>query len=153
MQYIVPEIPQPFNILEFMIDWDKFNDYLGSFETSFIIELIDMFIGNYPQQIETLRKNVEEKDFPQIDINAHSMKTNCASFGDMQSAKFAFNLELMGKNRVISNEELVNSASWTHLEKYGSSNAGDSIHEVFAHFKNATENLIGELEQYRVKQS
>ena len=136
-----------------MIDWNKFNDYLGSFETSFIIELIDMFIGNYPQQIETLRKNVEEKDYPQLDINAHSMKTNCASFGDLESAKFAFNLELMGKKCVVSNGELLNSSSWAHLEKYGANNAGDGIHEVFAHFKNATENLIRELEQYRAKHS
>ena len=149
MQYIVYGIPQHLNILEFMIDWNKFNDYLGSFETSFIIELIDMFIGNYPQQIETLRKNVEEKDYPQLDINAHSMKTNCASFGDLESAKYAFNLELMGKNRVFSNSELFNSVSWTHLEKYGKSNADEGIHEVFAHFNNATENLIRELEQYK----
>ena len=136
-----------------MIDWDKFNDYLGSFETSFIIELIDLFIDNYPQQIATLKNNVEEMNYPRLDINAHSLKTNCASFGDMESAKYAFNLELMGKNRVDSNVKLINSASWTQLEKYGASNADESIHEVFAHFINSTENLIRELEQYKEQHS
>jgi len=109
-----------------MIDWDKFNDYLQYYDKKLIREVIDIFIRDYPQKISTLRKSVEEKDFPELDIIAHTLKSNCAIFGDMESKELALKLELMGKNHV-----------------------DEDMNEVFGQFVIATGKLIQELEQYR----
>ncbi len=132
-----------------MINWEKFNEYLGYFDVSFIVEdLIGTFFNNYPGQIANLRKNVIDRDFPQLDINAHTLKTNCATFGDLEAAKYAFNLELMGKNKVDSNAHLVNTEEWRKLEKYGKNRVDDDITVVFDQLFAATEKLIAELELY-----
>ena len=109
-----------------MIDWEKFNEYLGSFKNPFILEVIEMFIDNYPQTISTLKKNVAEKNFSQLDINAHTLKTNCATFGDAKSGDLALKLELMGKNKV-----------------------DDDMNGVFEQLVSAGDELISELKKYK----
>jgi HPt (histidine-containing phosphotransfer) domain-containing protein len=136
-----------------MIDWDKFNDRLGCFDEDLILELIDMFITDYPQRMIDLRKSVEDKDYHQLDENAHTLKTNCATFGDNDSARLAYNLELLGKNQVSYNSLLVNSDSWIQLELLGNNNPGDDMNSVFAQFVSSSETLVQELEQYRKERS
>jgi HPt (histidine-containing phosphotransfer) domain-containing protein len=136
-----------------MIDWDKFNDRLGCFDEDLILELIDMFITDYPQRMIDLRKSVEDKDYHQLDENAHTLKTNCATFGDNDSARLAYNLELLGKNQVSYNSLLVNSDSWIQLELLGNNNPEDDMKNVFAQFVSSSEQLVQELEQYRKKHS
>lgn len=132
-----------------MIDWDKFNDRLGCFDEDLIFELIEMFIGDYPQRMIALRKCVEDKNYHELDENAHTLKSNCATFGDNDSARLAYNLELMGKNQVSYNSLLVNSDSWIQLEMLGNNNMGDNIHTLFDQFAISSESLVKELEQYR----
>jgi HPt (histidine-containing phosphotransfer) domain-containing protein len=136
-----------------MIDWDKFNDRLGCFDEDLILELIDMFVTDYPQRMIDLRKSVEDKDYHQLDENAHTLKTNCATFGDNDSARLAYNLELLGKNQVSYNSLLVNSDSWIQLELLGNNNPEDDMKNVFAQFVSSSEQLVQELEQYRKKHS
>ena len=82
-----------------MIDWNKFNEYLGYYDDSLKLEVIEMFINNSPAMITALRKNVEQKDFPQLDINAHTLKSNCKTFGSVEATRLALKLELMGKDK------------------------------------------------------
>jgi HPt (histidine-containing phosphotransfer) domain-containing protein len=134
-----------------MIDWNLFNMYLSGFDISVISELIDMFIKDYPERISELRKSVEEKDFHQIDYIAHDLKTDCARFGDNESRKLAFNLELMGKKKVNDNSLLRNTDpdSWNQLEKMAKNKLNNNMNEVFAQFATASGTLIKELEQYK----
>jgi HPt (histidine-containing phosphotransfer) domain-containing protein len=136
-----------------MIDWDKFNDRLGCFDEDLILELIEMFITDYPERMIALRKSVEDKDFHQLDENAHTLKTNCATFGDNDSARLAYNLEIMGKSQVAYNSLLVNSDSWIQLELLGNNNPGDDMNSVFTQFVSSSEELVQELEKYREKHS
>ncbi|MGA3013898.1 MAG: Hpt domain-containing protein [Bacteroidales bacterium] len=136
-----------------MIDWDIFNDRLGCFDEDLILELINMFISDYPQRMISLKKSVEDKDFHELDENAHTLKTNCATFGDNDSARLAYNLELMGKNQVAYNALLVNSDSWVQLELLGNNNPGDDMKSLFIQFVSSSEGLVQELEQYRKKHS
>lgn len=109
-----------------MIDWDKFNLYMQSYGKEVILEVIDIFINEFPQNISDLKKNVEEMDFPQLDIHAHTLKSNCAIFGATEAAKLALKLELMGKKKV--DEDMIG---------------------VLAQLVPAGEELIKELEQYK----
>ena len=109
-----------------MIDWDKFNEHLQYYDKELILEVINLFIQDYPQNISTLRKNVEEKDFPQLDINAHTLKSNCSTFGAAEASGLALKLELMGKKQV-----------------------DEDMKGVLVQFEKAGETLIGELEQYK----
>ncbi|MCX6266729.1 MAG: Hpt domain-containing protein [Bacteroidetes bacterium] len=110
-----------------MIDWDKFNEYLGSYDTKFIVtELIGDFLISGPERVSAIGKNVEEMDFPGLDFNAHSLKSNCAYFGDTESAELAFKLELMGKNQ-----------------------SDDDMKGVYRQLAASVDNLIQELKQYK----
>ena len=82
-----------------MIDWDKFNEFLGGYDKALITELIIMFIRDYPERIAVLENNVKSKDFPALDINAHTLKSNCAMLGATEAAEQALGLEMMGKNQ------------------------------------------------------
>ena len=125
--------------------------YHSSFDISFILELIDMFIKDYPKRISELRKSVEEKNFHQIDYIAHDLKTDCARYGDNESRKLAFNLELMGKQMLNDNSMLrdADPDSWNLLEKMAKNKVNNNMNEVFAQFVTASGKLINELEQYK----
>ncbi len=84
-----------------MIDWDKFNEFLGGYDKALITELIGMFIRDYPERISVLENNVKSKDFPALDINAHTLKSNCAMLGATEAAEHALGLEMMGKNQSV----------------------------------------------------
>ena len=109
-----------------MIDWDKFNEYLQGYDNALILEIIDMFINDYPEKITTLQKTIDAKDFPGLDIIAHTIKANCATFGDAESRDLALKLELMGKNKV-----------------------DDDMNGVFEQLVSAGDELISELKKYK----
>jgi HPt (histidine-containing phosphotransfer) domain-containing protein len=113
-----------------MIDWSKFNLNLGYYDNPLILEVIEMFIEDYPQRISALKKSVEDKDFHQIDENAHYLKTNCRTFGDDDAAELAFVLEKIGK-KVFEAD----------------------MNEILGRFVVASEQLLLELKKYREKLS
>jgi HPt (histidine-containing phosphotransfer) domain-containing protein len=83
-----------------MIDWSKFKMYLGEYDQSVVVELIEMFIRDVPEKIANLEKHVSARDFSAISFDAHPLKTNCATLGGTDAAEHARNLEMMGKNQI-----------------------------------------------------
>jgi HPt (histidine-containing phosphotransfer) domain-containing protein len=132
-----------------MINWDKFNECLSYADNEVILQVIEMFINDYPEKISNLQSCVEEKNYTGLDAIAHPLKSNCATFGDKESAKFAYNLELMGKKKVDNNKSLANTDSWTELEKWGTNDVTDNMKKVFSKFVSASGQLVEELDQYR----
>jgi len=135
-----------------MINWDKFDEHLGCHDKVLILEIINMFINDYADNLSALKKSVIEKDFKNLDGYAHSIKSNCATFGDMECAKLAYNLELMGKMKEADNAKLkglLDSDTWDRLEKMAKNKLEDTMNEVFTHFAITSKNLIEELEQYK----
>jgi HPt (histidine-containing phosphotransfer) domain-containing protein len=83
-----------------MINWTKFNEYLGELDREWVIaNIVDGFIDGKEEQMLILKKNVEERDFPLVHRNAHTLKTHCATFGDFEAKELAFKLEIMGKEK------------------------------------------------------
>jgi len=141
-----------------MIDWVKFNEYLGSsLEPALILKVaIDPFIKDCPEKILSLRQAVEEKDFPKVDNISHQLKSNLALFGDWESAKLAFNLELMGRYQMDNNVKLKSTEAWNSpklMDEIISLPQEGKMDELFDQFVKAIEKLIVELKQYRKKHS
>ena len=134
-----------------MINWEKFDEHLHGCGNALILELIGMFLSDYPGNISTLRKNVTERDFQGVDKIAHPLKTNFATFGDMECAKLAFNLELMGKKQTDDNVQLagvVDPDTWERFSSMAPIKMDNNMNEVLNQLVTESEKLIAVLEDY-----
>lgn len=92
-----------------MIDKKQFLENFQYFDKEIVVEIINIFIDEYPERMETLRKNIDEKDFDQIKFNAHSMKGVVANFVAPEVQELARQLEIKGANKDPEDvEELFN---------------------------------------------
>lgn len=90
-----------------MIDWMIFNTYLGNFDSTQILLVIDDFLTTYPDMLLKLKNAVAEKDYSAVDQIAHPLKSNCKWFGATIAADLAYDLELMGKRKMEDNMDEV----------------------------------------------
>jgi HPt (histidine-containing phosphotransfer) domain-containing protein len=63
----------------------------------FINELIDAFLDDAPNMIQNMQAALATKDVESFRRNAHSLKSNANTFGAMELATLAKELEFMGK--------------------------------------------------------
>ena len=92
-----------------MIDKKQFLENFQYFDNEIVVEIINIFIDEYPNRMETLRKNIDEKDFDQIKFNAHSLKGVVANFVAPEVQELARQLEVKGTNKDMKDvEELFN---------------------------------------------
>ena len=92
-----------------MIDKKQFLENFQYFDNEIVVEIINIFIDEYPNRMETLRKNIDEKDFDQIKFNAHSLKGVVANFMAPEVQELARQLEVKGTNKDMKDvEELFN---------------------------------------------
>lgn len=92
-----------------MIDKKQFLENFQYFDNEIVVEIINIFIDEYPDRMETLRKNIDEKDFDQIKFNAHSLKGVVANFVAPEVQELARQLEVKGTNKDMKDvEELFN---------------------------------------------
>lgn len=109
-----------------MIDWTIFNTYLGNFDSSQILLVIDDFLATNSEMLLKLKNAVAEKDYSAVDQIAHPLKSNCKWFGATVAADLAYDLELMGKKK---------------LE--------DNMAEVYPKLEAAIAELVRELQEYK----
>jgi HPt (histidine-containing phosphotransfer) domain-containing protein len=62
------------------IDKEKFKENFSYFDKEIVLEIINMFIDEYPDRMEKIRKNIEERDFDELKFNAHSIKGVISNF-------------------------------------------------------------------------
>ncbi len=86
-----------------IINPESFNETFQYFDKEIIVEIIDIFINEYPDRIEHITKSIENKNFMDLKFHAHSMKGVVANFSvpDLQSV--ARDLEMAGANADSSN--------------------------------------------------
>ena len=90
-----------------MIDRQKFNDTFQYFDKEIIVEIIDLFISEYPERFDRLHKNIADKDFVALKFNAHSLKGVIANFRDPETTRLSILLDEMAKNRTENGVEQV----------------------------------------------
>ncbi len=88
-----------------MIDKKQFLENFQYFDNEVILEIINIFIDEYPERMEALRKNIDEKDFDQIKFNAHSLKGVIANFVAPEVQELAKQLEIKGINKDLTDVE------------------------------------------------
>ena len=79
------------------IDQATFNELKQISGADFINELIDAFLEDAPQMIQSMRTALHTKDVESFRRNAHSLKSNASTFGATELGVLAKELESMAK--------------------------------------------------------
>ncbi len=96
-----------------VIDKAAFDELKQMSGADFINELIDAFLDDAPHMIGEMQAALATKDVESFRRNAHSLKSNANTFGALELAVLAKELEFMGKenNLDIGNRlEVLNEA-------------------------------------------
>lgn len=83
-----------------MIDKEKFKDNYKLFDKEIILEIIDIFINEHQDRLDSIRKNIEDKDCDALRFSAHSLKGVIANFLADEPKELARQLEEKGKNKI-----------------------------------------------------
>ena len=110
-----------------MINKESFRENFKYYDKSIVLQVIDIFLDEYPDRLRELEKNVSELDYPSIDNNAHSFK-GVVAYMSSALAEVARKLEFMGKEQ---------------------SNAG--IHETFEELRANARLLANDLKDMRTE--
>ncbi|MCX6279195.1 MAG: Hpt domain-containing protein [Bacteroidetes bacterium] len=88
-----------------MIDRKQFNDVFEYFDKEVIVEIIDIFVSEYDDRFRKLRANVTDKDFKNLQFNAHSLKGVIANFMDPVTIEQSKRLDEMAKKEIVAGLE------------------------------------------------
>ena len=80
-----------------MIDQTTFEELKQMSGGDFINELIDAFLEDAPNMLNNMQLALEVKDIESFRRNAHSLKSNANTFGAVELASLAKELELMAR--------------------------------------------------------
>lgn len=83
------------------IDSNEFENLKQVSGTEFVEELIDTFLEEGPKMISELEGSLKSGDAEAFRRAAHSLKSNCATFGAMQLSALARELEMLGKENKL----------------------------------------------------
>ncbi len=89
------------------INEKQFLENFQYFDKEVVLEIINIFLEEYPQRMETLQTNIKERDFDQLRFNAHSLKGVVANFVAPEVQELAKTLELKGANKDIKNLDTI----------------------------------------------
>ena len=81
-----------------MIDHVRFKENFVYLDKEVVIEIIDIFLGEYKDRLSNLKKNIAEQDFTSLKFNAHSLKGVIANFMDPITIELSRSLDEHAKN-------------------------------------------------------
>ena len=87
-----------------VIDLNTYNVLKESTGADFISELMDTFLEDTVSLIGQMRKSIAAKDAESFRRAAHTIKSNAATFGALQLAGLARELESMGRENNLEIE-------------------------------------------------
>ena len=82
-----------------IIDREQFRDNFEFFDKEIVLDIINMFIDEYPERMQKIQKNIEEKNFDDLKFNAHSLKGVVSNFVAEEARAAAKKLEDKGANK------------------------------------------------------
>ena len=80
-----------------VLDMNTFIVLKEAIGADFIIKLINTFLEDTPAQMATMKNALAAKDADAFRRAAHSIKSNAATFGAMDLANLARELEMLGR--------------------------------------------------------
>jgi len=81
---------------------DSFNETFQYFDKEIVIEIIDIFINEYPERMSNIKQAIDAKDFPNLKFHAHSTKGVIANFTVPHVQELAKKLELAGSEQNLT---------------------------------------------------
>lgn len=111
-----------------MIDRETFSMTYDNFDKEVVVEIIDIFISEYPDRMASIRKAIDEQNFEGLNKLSHSLKGVVANFYDDQTHQLARQLELKGREKVL-----------------------DGAGDLFARLKESAAALVDELKEIRLQ--
>jgi HPt (histidine-containing phosphotransfer) domain-containing protein len=76
---------------------DKINE-MAEGDEDFILSVISVFLDEVPEDLETLEKALQEKNYEQVYKMAHKIKPNVDLLGMEQTRSVALEMETLGKS-------------------------------------------------------
>jgi len=67
----------------------------------FFLEVVDMFVADYPQMMTDIKQAIEEQDSSKLERTAHALKGMLGNFQVEPSVEKAFTLEKLGRNKTF----------------------------------------------------
>ena len=90
-----------------MIDRQKFDETFQYFDKDVIQDIIDLYEKELPGRLDTIYKNILEKDFEHLEFNAHSLKGVTGAFVDPIPANLARQLEEIAHDQTDQDLEVI----------------------------------------------
>ena len=89
-----------------VINKEQFTETFQYFDNEIVVEIVDIFLNEYSERIESLAESIKSVDYDDLKFNAHSMKGVVANFVAPSVEQQAKELEMMGseKNMEGANE-------------------------------------------------
>ncbi len=63
-----------------MIDWEQFEENFGYYDKETIREVIESYLEEYEERLNTLERNFANEEFAPLSFNAHSLKSVIGNF-------------------------------------------------------------------------
>jgi HPt (histidine-containing phosphotransfer) domain-containing protein len=89
-----------------MINRENFVNGFKAFDKSVVLEIIDLFIEEYPDRIAKLTASIKEKDYAALKFAAHSLKGVVSNFFDPQVVDQARELENLAASKVNNTQDV-----------------------------------------------
>ncbi|RLD43474.1 MAG: hypothetical protein DRI86_09960 [Bacteroidetes bacterium] len=104
----------------------QFTETFQYFDNEIVVEIIDIFLNEYPKRIEDLTKSINDVDYDNLKFNSHSIKGVIANFVAPDVEHQAKELEMMGSEKNM-----------------------DGVNELFESFKISSAALVEELRELK----
>ena len=99
-------------MVEHTVIWDKAKALaLTGDDVDFLGEITSLFLQRLPSMVSDLKAAIAERDPEAVQIAAHTLKSSAANFSAFATVKAAGTLELMSRQRDLSNLD----AAWINL--------------------------------------
>ncbi len=79
-----------------IVDQNTFNETFQYFDKEIVVEIIDIFINEYPERMTNIERAIEDKNYADLKFHAHSIKGVIANFMVPKPQELAKKLEVAG---------------------------------------------------------
>lgn len=82
-----------------IIEKERFQENFQYFDKEVVLEIINIFIDEYPDRMNSIKENIDQEDYDQLRFNAHSLKGVVANFIAPEVQVLARTMEMKGNNK------------------------------------------------------
>jgi HPt (histidine-containing phosphotransfer) domain-containing protein len=85
-----------------LVNPDSFNETFQYFDKEIVVEIIDIFINEYPERMANIERAIHDQNHSDLKFHAHSIKGVIANFMVADVQELAKKLEIAGSEQNLS---------------------------------------------------